>query len=49
MVNVDGAELVSRDYTRVAQTLIAIELRILEDDKKVSVDEPDPGLRASLN
>lgn len=48
MVNVEVDEVVVRDYTRTSQILIAIQLRLLEEDREES-DEPDPGLRASVN
>jgi hypothetical protein len=47
MVNVESEEVVVRDYSRVAKVLIAIGLRIVEN--KESDDEPDPGLRASVD
>jgi len=49
MVIADTADFEVRDYTRAAQTLIAIQLRILDGDQKGCDDEPDTGLRASLN
>lgn len=49
MVNADTAGFAVRDYARAAQTLIAIQLRILGEEQKGCDDEPDPGLRASLN
>jgi hypothetical protein len=45
MVSADQFEVVDRDYTRVAKVLIAIGLRIHEEER----DEPDPGLRPSVN
>jgi hypothetical protein len=49
MVNADTSDMEVRDYSRVAQTLIAIQLRILDEEMKGCGDEPDTGLRASLN
>jgi hypothetical protein len=49
MVNIDSDEIIVRDYSRAAQVLVAIALRELDEKKKESGDEPDPGLRASLN
>jgi len=48
MVNVESDDVVVRDYSRVAKVLIAIGLRIIEDDEECD-DESDPGLRASVN
>jgi len=45
MVNVEAGQIVSRDYTRAAKVLVAIGLRILEEES----DEPDPGLRPSVD
>ena len=45
MVSAEHVEDVVRDYTRAAKVLIAIGLRILEEE----CDEPDPGLRPSFN
>lgn len=45
MVNAEPFEDVVRDYTRAAKVLITIGLRILEEE----CDEPDPGLRPSLD
>jgi hypothetical protein len=45
MVSAEQFEVVERDYTRAAKVLIAIGLRILEEEH----DEPDPGLRPSVN
>jgi hypothetical protein len=39
---------VVRDYSRAAQILIAIQLRLLDQGEENN-DEPDSGLRASLN
>jgi hypothetical protein len=49
MVNADTADMEVRDYSRAAQTLIAIQLRILDLEQKGCSDEPDTGLRAGLN
>jgi hypothetical protein len=49
MVNADTADMEVRDYSRAARTLIAIQLRILDEEMKGYDDEPDTGLRASLN
>ena len=46
MVRVAEPEFVPRDYTRAAKVLIAISLRTLEREEH---DEPDPGLRPSVN
>lgn len=48
MVNIKSEEIVVRDYSRVAKVLIAIGLRILENEKE-SDDEPDSGLRAGID
>jgi hypothetical protein len=48
MVSVDVEPVVVRDYSRASQVLIAIQLRLLEEDREES-DEPDPGLRPSVN
>jgi hypothetical protein len=48
MVNIDSDEIIVRDYSRAAQVFVEIMLREL-DEKKESGDEPDRGLRASLN
>lgn len=45
MVSAEPFENVVRDYTRAAEVLIAIGLRILEEE----CDEPDPGLRPSFD
>jgi hypothetical protein len=45
MVSVEPLEDVVRDYTRAAKVLIAIGLRILEEE----CDESDAGLRPSFN
>lgn len=49
LVSTDGGADVARDYTRAAQTLIAIGLRLLDDERKEGDDEPDCGLRARVN
>lgn len=48
MVTVDDDQVVVRDYTRASQVLIAIQLRLLEEEREES-DEPNAGLRASVN
>jgi hypothetical protein len=49
MVNIDTDEIIVRDYSRAAQVLVTIGLRILDEEKKGCDDEPDLGLRASVN
>ena len=49
MVNIDSEEIVARDYSRAAQVLVTIGLRILDEDQKGYDDEPDSGVRPSLN
>jgi hypothetical protein len=49
MVNIDSDEIIVRDYSRAAQVFVAIMLRELDEKQKESSDEPDPGLRASVN
>jgi hypothetical protein len=46
MVNVEVEEIITRDYSRAAQVLIAIGLRILEEEEH---NEPDPGLREGVD
>jgi hypothetical protein len=46
MVSVEVEEIITRDYTRAAQALIAIGLRILAEEER---DEPDPGVRESID
>jgi hypothetical protein len=46
MVNVEAEEIIERDYSRAALVLIAIGLRILEEEGS---DEPDPGLREGVD
>lgn len=46
MVRATDDEVVERDYSRASLILISIGLRILEEEES---DEPDPGLRASLD
>ena len=46
MVSVAEPEFELRDYTRASKVLIAISLRIL---KREEHDEPDPGVRPSVN
>jgi hypothetical protein len=46
MVNVEIEEIITRDYSRAARVLIAIGLRILEEEER---DEPDPGLREGID
>jgi hypothetical protein len=46
MVSDAEPEFVARDYTRASKVLIAISLRILNQEEH---DEPDPGLRPSVN
>ena len=45
-MNVEVEDIITRDYTRAAQVLVAIGLRILEEEER---DEPDPGLREGVN
>jgi hypothetical protein len=45
MVSAEDFDDVVRDYTRASKVLIAIGLRILEEEE----DEPDPGLRPSVD
>jgi hypothetical protein len=47
MVNVQRTDEVVRDYTNASKVLIAIGLRILEEEE--DDDEAEPGLRPSLN
>jgi hypothetical protein len=49
MVNIESDEIIERDYSRAAQVLVAIMLRELDEKQKESGDEPDPGLRASVD
>jgi hypothetical protein len=46
MVSAEEFEVVVRDYARASKVLIAIGLRILEEEEH---DEPDTGLRPSVN
>jgi hypothetical protein len=46
MVSVEVEEIITRDYSRAAQVLVAIGLRILEEEER---DESDPGLREGIN
>jgi hypothetical protein len=46
MVDRDNDEVVERDYTRASQVLIAIGLRILEEEENV---EANSGLRPRVN
>jgi hypothetical protein len=46
MVSVEVEEIITRDYARAAVVLIAIGLRILEEEAS---DEPDPGLREGVD
>lgn len=48
MVDIDSDEIIVRDYSRAAQVLVTIGLRIL-DEQKGCDDEPDSGVRPSLN
>jgi hypothetical protein len=49
MVNIEPDEIVARDYSRAAQVFVAIALRELDDEQKGGSDEPDSGLRSSIN
>lgn len=49
MVSADAASLVVRDYTRVAQILISIGLRLLDGERKGNDDEPNRGLHTRLD
>lgn len=49
MVNIDSDEIIVRDYSRAAQVLVTIGLRILDEEMKGCDNEPDSGLRASVN
>jgi hypothetical protein len=46
MVNVEVEEIITLDYSRAAQVLIAIGLRILKEEEH---NEPDPGLREGVD
>ena len=46
MVSDEDSEFVVRDYSRAAKVLVAIGLRILEEEER---DDPDPGLRPSVD
>lgn len=46
MVNPDVAEDVVRDYTNASKVLIAIGLRILEEEER---DEPNSGIRPGVD
>lgn len=47
MVSANDDPVTPRDYTRSADVLITIQLRILKSEEEI--DEPDPGLRPSVN
>ena len=49
MVAIEVEEIEQRDYTRAARTLVAIQLRLLEKSQGKEGDEPDPGVRSSVN
>ena len=49
MVNIDSEEIVVRDFSRAAKVLVAIRLRELDQEKEENTDEPNLGLRASIN
>jgi hypothetical protein len=49
MVAVEIDQDEPRDLTRAARTLVAIQLRLLEKAHGEEHDEPDPGLRPSVN
>ncbi len=46
MVSAEVVQVVTRDYSRAAQVLVAIGLRILGEEGH---DEPDPGLREGVD
>jgi hypothetical protein len=49
MVAVEFEQDEPRDLSRAARTLVAIQLRLLEKSQRKESDEPDPGLRPSIN
>jgi hypothetical protein len=50
MVSVESDQMTTRDYTRAAKVLIAIQLRLLDsDEREENTDEPDLGLRAGID
>jgi hypothetical protein len=49
MVIAESNQDVTRDYSRSAQVLIAIQLRLLAIDQGEERDEPDPGLRPGID
>lgn len=46
MVSVEVEQVITRDYSRAAQVLVAIGLRILKEEGH---NEPDPGLREGVD
>ncbi len=50
MVSVESDQMATRDYTRAAKVLIAIQLRLLvNDEREENTDEPDLGLRPGID